>query len=341
MALVRTVIKDKDKALEDANEQVPGSLDVYTDASIRNGKVGIGIFGAGMQVSQTIAPANTSTVLMAELAAVWMATYIVYERVWDPGIHSQIRIMTDCKAAVRAIAWPRRDQNQELVASIYQTISDRPVSIHWVPGHSENQGNQEADRLAKGATTEGSIIPERRTIVPLSIAKSVAKACAFKPDYDAFTASTTGQHTKKIDRALPGKHTRTLYDNLTRKEAAVLSQLRTGRARINKYLAKIGAAESELCEHCQQIESIPHLLFTCSKWEHLRTNMQAEHGGRYSELSFALGGYNDARHDGEQSKWRPDMKAVRATIDFVLATKRLDYVPGSIAQSSQASTGEE
>lgn len=62
-------------------------------------------------------------------------------------------------------------------------------------------------------------------------------------------------------------------------------------------------------------------------------------GRRYSELSFALGGYNDVRHDGEQSNWKPDMKAVRATIDFVLATKRLDYVPLGTAQSSQASVG--
>ena len=53
------------------------------------------------------------------------------------------------------------------------------------------------------------------------------------------------------------------------------------------------------------------------------------------------GGYNNIRHDGEQSKWKPDMKAVRATIDFVLATKRLDYVPLGIVQSSQASAGAE
>lgn len=300
---IKTVIKDKDKALEDADKQTPRTIDVYTDASIRNGVVGIGIFEAeGTQLAKTIAQANTATVLMAELAAIWVAADIVCGRVWDPGISSQIRIMTDCKAAVRAIAWPRRNQNQELVASIYQTIGGRPVSVHWIPGHSENQGNQEANKLAKSATAEGSSTPPaRRLAVPLSIAKSVVKGYAIKPDQDAFATSTTGQYTKRIDRALPGKHTRILYDNLTGKEAAVLSQLRTGRARINKYLAKIGAAESELCEHCQQVESIPHLLFTCSKWEHLRADIRAEHGERYGELSYALGGYNNVRLDGEST----------------------------------------
>lgn len=42
---IKTVIGDKDKALEGADRQIPGSLDVYTDASIRNGKMGIGVFG--------------------------------------------------------------------------------------------------------------------------------------------------------------------------------------------------------------------------------------------------------------------------------------------------------
>ncbi|KAL2353267.1 hypothetical protein BJ546DRAFT_982178 [Cryomyces antarcticus] len=37
-----------------------------------------------------------------------------------------------------------------------------------------------------------------------------------------------------MDRALPGKHTLTLYNPLKRREAAVLSQIRTGRAR-NQY----------------------------------------------------------------------------------------------------------
>ena len=55
--------------------------------------------------------------------------------------------------------------------------------------------------------------------------------------------------------------------------------------------------------------------------------MRTAHGRRYGDLSYALGGYGGPSHDGEQSKWKPDLKAVKATIDFVIATKRLDYMP--------------
>ena len=42
-----------------------------------------------------------------------------------------------------------------------------------------------------------------------------------------------GKFSKAIVKALPGKHTRDLYDKLKRREASVLAQLRTGMTRLN------------------------------------------------------------------------------------------------------------
>jgi hypothetical protein len=58
-----------------------------------------------------------------------------------------------------------------------------------------------------------------------------------------------GTHLKKIDTALPGRHTLTLYNALGRREANVLAQLRTGMARLNEYLYRIGAVESDQCAY--------------------------------------------------------------------------------------------
>lgn len=63
--------------------------------------------------------------------------------------------------------------------------------------------------------------------------------------------------------------------------------------------------------------------------------MRVVHGRRYGDLSYALGGYNDSRRDGECSRWKPDLKAVKATIEFVKETRRLDYVPDGHIQASQ------
>ena len=42
-----------------------------------------------------------------------------------------------------------------------------------------------------------------------------------------------------MDTALPGKHTRALYDAFKWREASILAQLRTGMARLNGYLYRI------------------------------------------------------------------------------------------------------
>jgi hypothetical protein len=56
-----------------------------------------------------------------------------------------------------------------------------------------------------------------------------------------------GRHVKPVDAALPGKHTRQLYDRLSWKEASVLAQLWTDMARLNDYLYPINAAETDQC----------------------------------------------------------------------------------------------
>jgi len=54
-----------------------------------------------------------------------------------------------------------------------------------------------------------------------------------------------GNYSKRIDTALPGKHTRQLYDQLSRKESSVLAQLRTGMAQLNTYLRRIKACDTD------------------------------------------------------------------------------------------------
>ena len=167
-----------------------------------------------------------------------------------------------------------------------------------------------------------------------------ANRIGFKPKIDIFTKKT-GKFTKKLDKALPGKHTRLLYDKLSRSDASILSQLRTGMSRLNTYLVKIVAVENDKCE-CGAIESIPHFLFICPRWKEERRSMRRAHKDRFGDLSFAVGGYstytrNGIRLDGDLNKWKPNMEAVKATIKFARETKRLDYTPleATASQSSQ------
>ena len=130
---------------------------------------------------------------------------------------------------------------------------------------------------------------------------------------------SVGKYSKRIDKALPGSHTRALYDSLNRKESDVLAQLRTGMVRLNSYLLKIGAAESDLCDCGQATETAEHFLFRCKKWTEQREVLFTCSRTKIGNLSFFLGG----KAASDDDKWEPDMRAVRATIRFAIATKRL------------------
>ncbi len=47
-----------------------------------------------------------------------------------------------------------------------------------------------------------------------------------------------GNFTTKLDRALPGKHTKKLYDSQKKTEAKILVQLHTAMGKINEYFAQ-------------------------------------------------------------------------------------------------------
>ncbi|KJZ67985.1 hypothetical protein HIM_12627 [Hirsutella minnesotensis 3608] len=165
------------------------------------------------------------------------------------------------------------------------------------------------------ATQAGAVAEE-----PSCRARSTTLRLALAQQQRDQLPENVGKHSKRIDRALPGRHTRTLYDGLTRKEADILVQLRTGMSRLNGYLHAIGATDSGLCECGQAQETVDHFLFRCTKWIVQRDILFECARAKIGNLSFFLGG--KAASDGD--KWKPDMQAVRAAIKFAIETERLD-----------------
>lgn len=129
-----------------------------------------------------------------------------------------------------------------------------------------------------------------------------------------------GRHAKRVDAALPGKHTRQLYDRLTWKEASVLAQFRTGMARLNGYLNQINVVETDQCDCGQASETVEHFLFRCRKWTAHRTELLQCTQTYRGNISFALGG----KQSSDDQKWTPNLEAVRASIRFAIATVRLE-----------------
>jgi hypothetical protein len=105
-----------------------------------------------------------------------------------------------------------------------------------------------------------------------------------------------------------------MYDDLSKRQASILAQLRTGMTPLNDYLHIIKAVETNLCDCGEAVESREHFIFHCVRWSEQRKIL----GVWTSEdnISRLLGGKSTTDTDD----WKPDMGAVRAVISFTLAT---------------------
>jgi hypothetical protein len=209
---------------------------------------------------------------------------------------------------------------QLYISQIYELVhklrgrGNRILAL-WVPAQEEIVLKATAKAMARQGTELGQAAQKQRpgaksTVLNLAIAR-LRQERTLPPG--------VGKYTREMDTALPGKHTRSLYDGFKRIEASVLAQLRTGMARLNGYLYQIGALESDLCDCRQAKETVEHFLFRCTKWDQHRERMLHQTETRRGCLSFYLG----EKALSDPAQWKPNLSAVRATVQYAIATGRL------------------
>ncbi|EXK24155.1 hypothetical protein FOMG_19109 [Fusarium oxysporum f. sp. melonis 26406] len=232
-----------------------------------------------------------------------------------------IVILMSNRSAAQAIGNPRQQSGQGHIREIYDAVqklrgNGNKVNIIWLSSNSELNIQKTAKMSARHAT-EPYITPQKGVAKAKTIILSRTRADLRS---ERKLPEGVGRHSRKVDSALPGKHTLLLYDQLSWKEASVLVQLRTGMTRLNGYLYQIRAAPTDECPCRRAKETVEHFLFRCVKWTAHRTEMLQCTKILRGNLSFYLGG----KSPSDDAKWTPNMQAVHATIRFAMATGRLD-----------------
>ena len=233
----------------------------------------------------------------------------------------RITLLTSNKAAVLTLRNPRQQSGQKFICRMYKLMrrlqrNGNRIKFVWIPTSKDNKLLGLAKEQARAATQEDALPQER---VPRMKSTTLNNARSQAVPRNGLPVDV-GKHAKQVDAALPGKHTRLLYDRLSWKEASVLAQLRTGMARLNGYLYRINAAETDQCACGQAKETVEHFLFRCRKWTAHRTELLQCTYTHRGNLSFFLGG----KSPSDDQKWTPNLEAVRASIRFAIATGRLE-----------------
>lgn len=330
------ILEDKKQAQDITKDYQPGQVDIYVDGSVRKGKAGIGIYATPSQthISRTVASSDQADAHFTELLAIseaanwpWSPSCMAFDRNGYPVPASSIRIFSDSQSALQSVQSWRASACQEIVAEIMGKLQRANVTLHWIPGHSETEGNERAHKLAKAATGKNSQKPLQRNGVPWYLMRLALKKADIRAELGQPRKEETGKFTKKIDAALHLGKLVELYQQLNSAEAAILTQLWTGKTFLKEYLHKIKASETAACD-CGDTESIAHYLFSCSRWAQQRIIMRQQHGRRFGDVSYALGGYSGRQEggksiDGRIEHWKPDIRVVQATIQFAKDTGRL------------------
>ncbi|KAJ5860661.1 uncharacterized protein N7529_007971 [Penicillium soppii] len=319
-------VQTDDEPVSDWSTVPGGSMRIAFSSSARNELVGFGVAIEKQPpryrkvrlktLSVTLSARTEHNPFSAELAAIAHTLKTLV------GLKDfRITLITSNKGAALTLKNPRPQSGQEFVCQIYKLMRrlqkhGNQISVRWIPISEDNKLLGLAKEQARAATKEDAIlqgqVPKMKSTT-LKIARTQAIPSSKLPE-------SIGKHSRRVDKALPGKHTRQLYDRLSWKEASVLSQLRTGMARLNGYLFRINAAKTDQCTCGQARETVDHFLFRCRKWTAHRTEMlQCTHTHR-SNMSFFLGG----KSPSDDQKWKPNLEAVRASIRFAIATGRLE-----------------
>lgn len=188
------------------------------------------------------------------------------------------------------------DHVQTLRRSVQKAQSDVQITVAWIPGHSDVEGNEAADVAAKeaaaGTSTVRKYLPTYLRKPLPSSASRLRQNMAAKLQNDAratWLASPRYTRLSRIDNSLPSKHYAQLTQNIPRRHAALLIQLRTGHAPLNKHLHRINCVPSPLCPRCENApETVDHYLLFCPAYDRARLGLYFDGGPRTRGLAALL-----------------------------------------------------
>jgi hypothetical protein len=164
------------------------------------------------------------------------------------------------------------------------------VTVQWIPAHVGIPGNEAADQAAKEATgwrengrrqqpadSPAQLYPLKTTL------RRWCKTQAERAWISAWREEKKGRATYR-HTPVPTKKVLQLHERLSKRESALLVQLRTEKIGLNDFLFNrhVPDITSPGCSCGERRQTVAHVLLRCRKHKDLRNRIFANLSGRHS-----------------------------------------------------------